>query len=323
MKKVPRVKIAHLPTRIEELNNLSAALEGPEVFVKRDDQTGLAFGGNKTRKLEFLIGDALKKEAKTVITAGAVQSNHCRQTAAAAARYGLKCILVLAGQRPKEPSSNYLLDQLLGVEVVFTGWEGRHKALNSVYEEAKSDGRRPYLIPYGGSNLTGATGYVFAIQEVLTQGVEFDWIVFPTSSGGTQAGMVAGAKIFGLESKILGISVDEKASDLQVRVSQLAGEVSNHLGYKHEFSPEEILVNDDYCEAGYGILTENEVSAINLFARLECLLLDPVYTGRAAGGMIDIIQKGQIKKNHKLLFWHTGGTPALFANQYKGIVREE
>ncbi len=321
MKSLPRVQIAHLPTPIEPLQSLSSVLNGPQIYVKRDDQTGLAFGGNKTRKLEFLLAEALNQGAKTLITAGAVQSNHCRQTAAAAARFGLDCILVLTGSPPKIPSANYLLDQLLGVEVVFTNWEKRQEALDDIYEEATKNERKPYLIPYGGSNATGATGYVYAIQELMSQNMCFDWIIFPTSSGGTQAGMAAGAKIFNLPSNLLGISVDEKALVLKQHVTKLAKDVFSHLGITNEIFPEELLVNDDYCKAGYGVLTDNEINAIDLFAKNEGLLLDPVYTGRAAGGMLDLIRKNYFDKHEKVLFWHTGGTPALFAEQYKGIIK--
>jgi D-cysteine desulfhydrase family pyridoxal phosphate-dependent enzyme len=319
MKEISRLNFAHLPTRIEALPRLTSALEGPEIFVKRDDQTGLAFGGNKTRKLEFLVAEAQAAGAKTLITAGAVQSNHCRQTAAAAAKYGFKCILVLAGDPPQHSSANFLLDQYLGAEIIWANWETRRQDLQVAYDAAVTAGQEPYLVPYGGSSPTGAAGYAYAIQELLTQGLIPDWIVFPSSSAGTQAGMVAGAKLFGLDSKIFGISVDEPEQMLKERVAELATQTMDLFGIQHTFVAEEILVNADFCAAGYGVLTANEIEAIQLFSQLEGLLIDPVYTGRAAGGLISLIRKQFFSPDEKVLFWHTGGTPALFAQKYQNL----
>jgi D-cysteine desulfhydrase family pyridoxal phosphate-dependent enzyme len=316
---LPRLKIAHLPTPVENLPRLSAELSGPRLLVKRDDQTGLAFGGNKTRKLEYLLAEAQANGAKTLVTAGAVQSNHCRQTAAAAARYGFDCILVLAGEPPEQASANYLIDQLLGAEIVWGAWETRHQNLQDVFDRAWKDGRRPYLVPYGGSSPTGAAGYAYAIQELVNQDVNVDWIVFPSSSGGTQAGMVAGQCLFGFHGKILGISVDEPEDELKNRVAELASEVADRLGRAINFTSEDVLVNADYASPGYGVLTEREREAVKLFAKSEGLLIDPVYTGRAAGGMIDLIRQGFFKPEERVLFWHTGGTPALFAEKYQGL----
>jgi len=320
MKTIHRLKFAHLPTPIEELPNLSAELGGPRLLVKRDDQTGLAFGGNKTRKLEFLVAEAQTQGAKTLVTAGAMQSNHCRQTAAAAVKFGFDCILVLAGEPTDSPSANFLLDQLFGVEVIWTEWETRVDALHQVYQDAVNAGREPYLVPYGGSSPTGAAGYAYAIQELMEQNVKPDWIVFPSSSAGTQAGMVAGAELFGFDGKILGISIDEPESVLKERVAKLATGVADLFGEPTTFDAGQILVNAGYCAAGYGVLTANEIEAVHLFARHEGLLLDPVYTGRAAGGMIDLIRKGFFSPDETVLFWHTGGTPALFAEKYQGII---
>jgi D-cysteine desulfhydrase family pyridoxal phosphate-dependent enzyme len=320
MKELPRLNFAHLPTPVEDLQHLTSFLGGPSILVKRDDQTGLAFGGNKTRKLEFLVAEALGQGAKTLITAGAIQSNHCRQTAAAATRYGLNCILVLAGVPPALPTANFLLDKLFGAEVIWADWHGRIEALQTAYDEARNLGREPYLVPYGGSSPTGAVGYCFAIHEMMVQDVSPDWIVFPSSSGGTQAGMVVGARLFGYQGKILGISVDEPASDLKRRVAELATKVATHVGEPISFDATEILVNSDYCGAGYGVLTANEKDAVSLFAKQEGLLLDPIYTGRAAGGLLDLIRKGFFSQGEKVLFWHTGGTPALFAEKYRNIV---
>jgi D-cysteine desulfhydrase len=313
---IPRLRFAHLPTPIEELPRLSSALNGPRLLIKRDDQTGLALGGNKTRKLEFLVAEAQAQHADVLITAGAVQSNHCRQTAAAAARFGFACKLVLFGEVPARAGANLWLDELLGATITFTDRAHRDEVLRRVFEESQGLGQNPYLVPYGGSNPTGALGYVFAVQEMMEQIARVDWIVFPTSSGGTQAGLVVGARVFGCSAKVLGISVDEPELVLQQGVATLAAAVALRLGSSEPFQPGQVLVNADYCSAGYGALTDAEREAIRLFARTEGLLIDPVYTGRAAAGMIALIRSGFFKKQDVVLFWHTGGTPALFADQY-------
>jgi len=325
MRTLPRMRIAHLPTPVEPLPRLSAILEGPTLLIKRDDQTGLAFGGNKTRKLELLLSEARANGAGMLITAGAAQSNHCRQTAAAAARFGFACQLVLAlaeGESAAQwdhPNGNLRLDKLLGAEVVWTDFEQRDRVLKETFDRAWMDGKRPYLIPYGGSNAVGATAYAFAIKELLDQGHRPDWIVFPSSSGGTQAGMVLGARLFGLSGRVLGISVDEPAQVLKERVARLATEAAEHLGEQLAFLPEEIQVDDHYLGAGYGIPGELEQEALTLFARQEGILLDPVYTARAAAGLIDLIRSGLIRSDESVLFWHTGGTPALFADRYRDL----
>jgi D-cysteine desulfhydrase family pyridoxal phosphate-dependent enzyme len=322
MKRLPRLNFAHLPTPVEPLPNLSAHLGGPRLFVKRDDQTGLAFGGNKTRKLEFLVAEARANGARTLITAGAGQSNHCRQTAAAAARHGFACILVLAGEEPSQASGNLLLDRLLGAEVVWAARGQRDAVLEQTFQSAWEEGRRPYLIPYGGSNPTGAAAYTFALKELLDQGYQPDWIVFASSSGGTQSGLVAGMRLFGYQGKILGISVDEPKQILQERVADLATATADLLGEVENFDPQEVRVNDDYLGGGYGIMGVPEREAITLFARSEGLLLDPVYTGRAAAGLIDMIRVGFFKAGQEVLFWHTGGSPALFAGKYASQLQE-
>ena len=317
IKDIPRLNFAHLPTSIETLPRLSKFLGGPRLLVKRDDQTGLAFGGNKTRKLEFLLAEARDRRAETLITGGALQSNHCRQTAAAAARFGFKCILVLTGDRLQHASGNLLLDLLFGAAIVYVAdRKDRDRILQETFDRATQEGTKPYLVPYGGSNATGALGYAFAMKELIDQNPGADWIVFATSSGGTHAGLLSGRRIFGFNGKILGISVDEREEWLKKEVSQLASATSEKIGDRIEFTPADVLVNADYCDAGYGVVTEREQEAIRLFARHEGLLLDPVYTGRAAAGMIDLIRKGFFKNDETVLFLHTGGLPALFADQY-------
>ncbi len=323
---IPRLRFASLPTPVEALPRLTEALNGPRLWIKRDDLTGLAFGGNKTRKLEFLVAEARAAGARTLITAGALQSNQCRQTAAAAARFGIDCQLILVGEAPRTASANLLLDHLFGAEITWTDKAHRDDALKQAFDEAGAQGRQPYLVPYGGSSPTGVLGYVFAVEELLQQKMPEargqsngtpDWVVFASSSGGTQAGLVLGARRYGFPGKLLGISVDEPQRVLQERVAALASTTSERLGKGIKFVPDDVLVNADYAAPGYGILTDLEKEAIALFARYEGILLDPVYTGRAAAGLIDLVRKGFFKKNETVLFWHTGGQPALFAEKYQ------
>jgi D-cysteine desulfhydrase family pyridoxal phosphate-dependent enzyme len=314
---VKRVSLGHFPTPLHALPRLSEKLGGPRLFVKRDDQTGLATGGNKTRKLEFLVADALDRHMDTLITAGAPQSNHARQTAAAAAKVGMKCVLVLRGQPQPGRQGNLLLDELLGAEIRWAAREAIEATMTETANELSVKGYSPYLIPYGGSNPIGATGYVAAMEELMEQArqmnLRFDRIVFASSSSGTQAGLTVGAKVTGYTGQVLGISVDEKREDLQTKVARLAMETAAHLGQIMKFTPGDIDVNADYLGAGYAVLGEPEREAIRLAAQTEGLLLDPVYTGRAFAGMMDLIHKGSIRRDETVLFWHTGGTPALFA----------
>jgi D-cysteine desulfhydrase family pyridoxal phosphate-dependent enzyme len=319
MQKLSRVRMAHLPTAVEPLPRLSEALGGPTLLVKRDDQTGLAFGGNKTRKLEFLVADAQQNGARMLITAGAVQSNHCRQTAAAAARSGLDCRLVLAGEQPEQASGNLLLDHLLGAEITWAEADKREDVLQLTYREAVEEGGKPYLIPYGGSNPTGAAAYAFALQEMLEQGFRPDVILIASSSGGTQAGLLAGARIFGFEGRVLGISVDEKAEVLKARIASLANQTAEIIEENIAFGTEDVWVDDNFLGGGYGVMGRAEEEAISLFAKTEGLLLDPVYTGRAAAGLISLIRDGYFPPGQTVLFWHTGGTPALFADRYRNM----
>ena len=314
---IPRLRFAHLPTSIEPLPRLEKELGGPHLLIKRDDQTGLAFGGNKTRKLEFLVAEAQAQGADTLITAGALQSNHCRQSAAAAAKFGFHCTLVLVGEPPSQFSANLLLDTLFGAEIIWVEKSRREAVLQQTYETLLAQGKKPYLVPYGGSSPTGALGYVFAMEEFIAQKVKTDWIVFASSSGGTQAGLVLGARLYKYPGKVLGISIDEPQHQLQKHVATLASLTSERMEARIEFEPEEVLVNADYAAPGYGVLTGAEREAIALFAKNEGLLLDPVYTGRAGAGMIDLIRKGFFKKDETLVFWHTGGAPALFAEKYQ------
>ncbi len=312
-----RTSIAHLPTPLEPLPQLSARLDGPELWIKRDDQTGLATGGNKARKLEFLVADALAQGSDLLITGGAAQSNHARQTAAAAARAGLACRLVLRGAEPSEVQGNLLLDRLLGAEIVWAGNRLLSKAMAAEAEALQGAGRRPYVVPYGGSNPVGASGYAAAMEELLTQcaerPVDFDHVVFATSSGGTQAGLVVGARALGYTGRVLGISVDPPADRLRPLVADLATATAAHLGLELTFAPDKIGVDDHYLGGGYGVVSDLERDAIRTLAQTEGILLDPVYTGRAFGGLLDLIRRGAFRPDERVLFWHTGGTAALFA----------
>lgn len=313
----PRVFLAHLPTPVEPLPRLTALLGGPRLWVKRDDQTGLATGGNKARKLEFLVAEALAQGADTLVTCGAVQSNHARQTAAAAARFGLACTIVLRGEEPEQVQGNLLLDRILAAQVVWSGGRPLTECLDQVMEELQARGRRPYVIPYGGSNPVGACGYVAAMEELLGQcsreGLHFDRIVLASSSGGTQAGLTVAARARGYSGCILGLSVDLQAAPLKTILADLATATADLLGLGHTFAPQEFEVEDGYLGGGYGVVGQTEREAIGVAARTEGLLLDPVYTGRAFGGLMDLIRQGAFASRERVLFWHTGGTAALFA----------
>ncbi len=310
---LPRVPLAQLPTPVARLTRLTSLMGGAELWIKRDDQTGLAFGGNKTRKLEYLVAEAQTRGGRTLITRGALQSNHCRQTAAAAAARGLQSILVLRGDPPDMVNGNLLLDQILGAHIVWTHARDPEVVLQESYAQAEGDSLRPYLVPYGGSSPLGASAYAAALEETLVQGPSPEWMILASSSGGTQAGLVAGARLLGYSGKILGISVDLPAAELRVKVARLASEVCVLLGRATDVREEEILVEDRFAAPGYAVVTDLERKAINAFARQEGILLDPVYTGRAAGGMLALASEGRFRSDEKVLFWHTGGTPAMFA----------
>lgn len=312
-----RIKLAQLPTPIESLKRLSQHLGGPEIYMKRDDQTGLALGGNKVRKLEFLAADALDHGCDRLITTGAPQSNHCRQTAATASRLGLKCSLVFSGHPTKNLDGNLLLDKLLGADLHWSGDDSPSTVMLEIANNQKAQGANPYTIPRGGSNVMGATGYVLAMKELTQQlseqKINVDFIIFASSSGGTQAGAILGAKVYEFQGRILGIAIDQPASGLRNQIAALATATATHLGLGTMTFGEIVEVNDDYIDNKSGTMTEIEREAIRLVARLEGILLDPVYTARAMAGLIDLIQWGAFEHNQKILFWHTGGIPALFS----------
>jgi len=318
----PRLRFAQLPTPIEPMPRLSSFLNGPRLWIKRDDLTGVGMGGSKIRKLEYLVAEAEANGAKTLITTGAAQSNHCRQTAALAAKLGLKCKLVLTGENETPMDGNLLLDNMFGADITFTKNEERELILKEEFQKSWNSGERPYLIPLGGSTPVGTLGYLTAFEEFLIQGTEINWIIIASSSGGTQAGLELGKRRSNWNGNIIGINVGSDFKDLPERISYLSTEASDRLGEKIEFRKDEIRICEDYQSTGYGNTTENEIKAIQLFASLEGIILDPVYTARAAVGMMDLISKGSLKSTDSVLFWHTGGIPAVFSERYSQLIRE-
>jgi D-cysteine desulfhydrase len=321
----PRRRYTPHTTPIEKLERLSRELGGPEIYVKRDDLLGLAAGGNKTRKLEFLVADALEQGADTLITVGAVQSNHCRLTLAAAVKEGLNCRLVLEERVPgsyePDASGNNFLYRLLGAESikVVPGDSDLAAAMSDVAEELAREGRKGYVIPGGGSNALGALGYVACAQELLAQtfdlGLQLDRLVCASGSGGTHAGLVAGLVGMNAPLPVTGISVRAAKAPQKEKLHQLANETAELLGIQSGVSREAFTVVDEYVGEGYSLPTDEMVEAVRLFARLEGILLDPVYTGKAAAGLIGLIRQGAFKAGEKVLFLHTGGSPALYAYQ--------
>lgn len=315
-----RVQINFLPTPLVELKRLSDVLNGPRILMKRDDLTGLALGGNKTRKLEFLLGEALSQDCDAVITGGAIQSNHCRQTAAAAAAVGLECHLALGGEEPALPEGNLLLDYLLGAIVHWCGDQRKGERIPDLAAELRSQGRRPYIIPYGGSNAVGAIGFVAAVCEIkeqlFAQDNDVDYVVFASSSGGTHAGIVVGVDFYDLPMKPIGIGIDKREAGeppYEAELAALANQIAEKLGIESRYTASKFQMRHEYLGGGYGIVGDLEREAIRLLAKHEGILLDPVYTGRAMGGLIDMIRNREFASGETVLFWHTGGTPALFA----------
>lgn len=323
LSRFPRVSLAHLPTPLEPLPRLSKHLGGPNIFVKRDDCTGLGTGGNKTRKLEFLMADALRKQSTVVITQGAVQSNHARQTAAAACKLGMRCELVFE-KRVDQPSEMYLnsgnvfLDRLFGATIreVDKGSD-MNAALEGVAEEWREKGETPYVIPGGGSNKIGALGYVDCALEFLGQanrsGLILHHVLHATGSAGTQAGLVVGMKASHCGIPLLGIGVNVDRETQEQRVYRLAVETAEYVGAAGVVARGDVVANCDYVGDGYGMPTEGMNEAVLLLARLEGLLFDPVYSGKALAGMIDLISQNHFGKTDNLLFIHTGGAAGLFA----------
>ena len=310
---LPSIPLPLLPTPLHSLPRFSAWLDaGVEVWVKRDDLTGVALGGNKLRKLAYLVADAMNQGATDLVTTGAAQSNHCRQTAGAAAKAGLGCHLVLRGGADDRPGGNLVLDRLLGATLHWAGSPDTGAFMAEVVADLQAAGRRPYAIPLGGSTPIGAAGYAHAWQELAEQmrafDLHFDAMVFATSSGGTQAGLAVGAGALDWWGELHGISVDHKTDDLQAVAAGLTAATADLLGVARTHA---VLVHDNYLGGGYGVVGASERQAIVALARTEGLLVDPVYTGRALAGLIDLARQGTLQG--RVLFWHTGGVPALFA----------
>lgn len=316
---LPRIALANLPTPLEPLPRLGDEL-GVELWIKRDDLTGLATGGNKTRKLEFLIADALESGADCVITAGGPQSNHCRQTAAAAAKCGLGCHLVLGGE-PQPPLGNLLLDTLLGSRVHWTAKPNRNARMRELADELTTSGKVPYVIPIGGSNSMGAVGYAMAMHEFAEQaaaaGIAFDHVVFPTSSGGTHAGMVLGARQTKFAGNVTAISIDIGPDECPAFTQELADIASGAATLMGDsdttITADDFELDCNYLGGGYGVVGDLERNAIRRMAAGEGILLGPVYSGRGFGGLLGRVDRGQIAKGDRVLYWHTGDESALHA----------
>lgn len=322
LEKFPRLRLAHLPTPLEPMDRLSGKLGGPRIWVKRDDCTGLSSGGNKTRKLEFLMADAGAKGADTVITQGATQSNHARQTAAACARLGLECHILLEDRteskdRQYNLNGNVLLDQLHGSTIARRPRDSNmNTEMEALAEKLKSNGKRPYIIPGGGSNRVGALGYVNCAAELTEQAssldIKVDALVHATGSAGTQAGLVAGLCALDSNIHLLGIGVRAPQHKQEAMVYELACKTIDYLGIGEEVLRENVRANCDYVGAGYGIPTAGMKTAIKELAQLEGLLFDPVYSGKALDGLINLVGKGYFRNMDNIVFLHTGGSAALF-----------
>jgi L-cysteate sulfo-lyase len=318
----PRIRFAHLPTPLEHLPNLSRELNGPEIWIKRDDCTGMSTGGNKTRKLEFLMAEARDQGADIVLTQGATQSNHARQTAACAAKMGIACHILLEDRTGKtdhdyNDSGNVLLDYLHGATVEYRpSTPDMNAELAHIAAKLKSEGRKPYLIPGGGSNPVGALGYANAAIELITQandiGLRVDHVVHATGSAGTQAGLITG--LAGIRSGVplLGIGVRAPREKQEENVFKLACATADLCGISGAIRRDDVVANSDYVGSGYGFSTPGSVDAIKTLARLEAILLDPVYTGKGMAGFIDLTRKGMFKKGQNVVFIHTGGSVGLF-----------
>lgn len=315
---LPRVPFLAGPTPLVPARRLSAALGGPDIWLKRDDLTPLGLGGNKVRKLEYLIGDALTKPVDVVVTVGAAQSNHCVQTAAACNRVGLDCVVVLRGSAGTPTAGNILVDRLLGAEVRFVDMDmdERNTVAASLVEELEAAGRRPYLVPVGGSNGLGVIGYAEALFELVEQtealGLAPKAVVSASGSGGTQAGLVLATEALGRPFAVHGVSVRAGASALAARVADLANAGAAIVGGP-TVSSGDVIVHDGYVGPGYGELTDGVLEAIHLVASTEGVLLDPVYTGKAMSGLIGEVRAGRWRAGDTVIFVHTGGSPALFA----------
>ncbi len=314
---VPRIALGHYPTPVEGLPRFRAALPGaPRLLVKRDDAISFGFGGNKVRKVELVAAEAMAEGGDTLITTGGGQSNHARATAAAAAKLGLKCVLVLNGAPPPRPTANALLDTMFGAELRYAARrEDRAPTMREVAARLRAEGRHPVEIPLGASTPLGALGLARAVGELVTAGVVPDVIVHSTSSGGTQAGLVAGCALHGLSTRIVGISADTPAAEMRQIVATLLRGIAERLGEDPSLFPgaDAIEVDDRFIGDGYGIPTDPSREAADLLARTEALVVDQTYTAKALAGLIGWIREGRFRDSDTVMFWHTGGQVAVFA----------
>ena len=311
--------LGFFPSPLHALKNLSREFRDHQIYIKRDDQTGLASGGNKTRKLEYIIREAMDQGCDTVITAGAQQSNHCRQTAAACNVARLECHLLVRGSDPGEYTGNLLLSKLLGAHIHYSGEDILPEDVENLCAQLREAGSRPYYTPIGGSTLTGAMGFVEAARELKEQlqamNLHIDQVYFASCSGGTQAGLLLGKALYGLEAELVPVSIEKPEMgevSLEASVLQIVNQGREALDLKQSFSLQDLKLLGGYDDAGYGVLTRNEKEAIQLLARTEGILLDPVYSARAFFAMTDRLSKGLVKTGSNILFWHTGGLPANF-----------
>jgi D-cysteine desulfhydrase family pyridoxal phosphate-dependent enzyme len=318
-----RICFAGFPTPVQRMPNLSRVLGGPNLFIKRDDMTDLAFGGNKARKLEFVFADAEEKGTDVIIAAGVVQSNCVCMVAAAARKLGMKPVLVLQGKEPEVYDGNLLLDRLLSAEIRFAdnlGWDVSGK-LVSVAKEFREKGYRPYIIPLGATTPLSILGYAVAMEELVNQfdeaGKSLDSVVCGCGTGGTQAGLLLGAKLLGVDTKILGVSVFADRSGVSEQITKLVNDAAELLEVDLSVSAGDVTVFDEYINEGYGVLNEPVAEAIKLTAETEGIFLDPVYTGKAMTALIDLIKKDYFKEEDNIVFLHTGGLPALFLYRNK------
>jgi L-cysteate sulfo-lyase len=322
LSRFPRVKLTHAPTALHPLPNLTRHLGGPRLWIKRDDNTGLASGGNKTRKLEFLMGEAQAQGCDHVITQGAVQSNHVRQTAAAAAVLGMKCTGLLehritTNDRDYLGSGNVLLDQLFGAALEQRpGGTDMQAEMEKLADRLRAEGQKPYVIPGGGSNRVGALGYVTCAIELLAQandlGLRIDHVVHATGSTGTQAGLVAGLEGLNSGIPVLGISTRQPRETQEANVYRLTQATADYIGVRGGIERAAVQANSDYVGGGYGVPTPGMVEAVEMTARLEGILLDPVYSGKGMAGLIDLVRRGHFRPDENVVFLHTGGSVGLF-----------
>jgi len=315
---IPRYHLANLPTPLHRLLHLEESLGLKEIWIKRDDLTGLSFGGNKTRKLEYVVGKAMEDNADTLVTIGALQSNHCRQTAAAAAVAGLRCILILAGEEPDVYEGNLLLDMLLGAELKFFPDDDFHslsERLDTIIGTLQELGLKPHRIPAGAAYPLGSLAYVKAMEEVKLQFDEVDSspdrIILASGTAGTIAGMLAGAQLMEMQPEIIAVTVMDDAERHREKVNDLLAEMQREYDFIPDSTPD-FTVDDRFLGEGYSLMSDGVKSSIEMFAKMDAILLDPVYTGRAAMALIRMALAGEIESDEKILFWHTGGTPSVF-----------